>query len=254
MASHTKKTEKPVKGAEELFLQAYDIKAFDRPSVTVDVVLLSIHEGSLHTLLVKRQEHPFLGFWALPGGFVRMDESLDWAAARVLSAKAGLEGVFLEQLFTFGAPGRDPRTRVLSVAYYALVDHERFARMKLESPEMMLGRIHVPWAGEAGGPVEVLSSVNKPLELAFDHGEILSMSVKRLRGKLDYSPVAFQMLPESFTLYDLQKVHEVVLGRKLNKDSFRKRLLATGLLAPTGEMQQEVDHRPAALYRYDRKP
>jgi 8-oxo-dGTP diphosphatase len=183
-----------------------------------------------------------------------MDESLEWAAARVLSAKTGLEGVFLEQLYTFGAPGRDPRTRVLSVAYYALVDRERFAGVKLEAKDATLARIQVPWQGEEGGPVSVLSPTGKALELAFDHSDILALSVKRLRGKLDYSPVAFQLLPECFTLFQLQKIHETVLGRKLNKDSFRKRLLATGLLAPTGEAQQEVDHRPAALYRYIRKP
>lgn len=229
--------------SEAAFLQGYDASRFEHPSVTVDVVLLSIREGHLHTLLVKRAEHPFLGAWALPGGFVRMDESLDQAAARVLAAKAGLEGVFLEQLYTFGAPDRDPRTRVLSVAYYALVDPARF-------PEATLARIQVPWEGEEGGPVRVLSSVGKPLALAFDHGDMLALAVKRLRGKLDYSPVAFQLLPERFTLFQLQKVHETILGRKLNKDSFRKRLLAKGLLEATGEMQQDVDHRPAALYRY----
>ncbi len=252
--SKTAKAEPNAVSSEAAFLGTYDASAFERPSVTVDVVLLSIQGGGLHTLLVKRAEHPFQGLWALPGGFIHMDESLEGAAARVLAAKTGLEGVFLEQLYTFGAPGRDPRTRVLSVTYFALVDPQRFAFAMLEENDVTLARILVPWEGETGGPVEVLSASGNPLQLAFDHGDILSMSVKRLRGKLDYSPVAFQLLPEKFTLYELQKVHETVLGRKMNKDSFRKRLLATGLLGTNGEMQQDVDHRPAILYRYIRKP
>lgn len=236
--------------SEEEFFQNYDAGRFEHPSVTVDVVLLSIHDGHLHTLLVKRTEHPFLGSWSLPGGFLRMDEPLESAAARVLAAKAGLEGVFLEQLYTFGSPDRDPRTRVLSVAYFALVDRARFSGVELEAKGAALARIQVPWEGEEGGPVLVLSSTGNSLQLAFDHGDILSMVVKRLRGKLDYSPVAFQLLPARFTLFELQKTHETILGRKLNKDSFRKRLLSKGFLEATGEIQQEVDHRPAALYRY----
>lgn len=242
---------KPKPGTEESeFLQSYDASRFAHPSVTVDVVLLSIQEGQLHTLLVKRSEPPCLGAWALPGGFLRLEESLEQAAARVLATKTGLQGVFLEQLYTFGAPDRDPRTRVISVAYYALVDRARFERLAQDGRETALAEIVVPWAGEAGGPVQVLSSVHKPLALAFDHGAMLATAVQRLRGKLDYSPVAFQLLPEAFTLLELQRVHEIILGRKLNKDSFRKRLLAKGFLAATGELQQDVDHRPAALYRY----
>jgi 8-oxo-dGTP diphosphatase len=241
-------------GDETAFLESYDVSVFERPSVTVDVVLLSIREGHLQALLVKRTEPPFQGLWALPGGFIRMDESLDQSAARILSAKTGLERVFLEQLYTFGAPERDPRTRVLSVAYYALVDAHRFDGVDLEGRGLSLARLQVPWTGEEGGPVQLLASTGKALALAFDHRDILALVVKRLRGKLDYAPIAFPLLPERFTLHDLQKVHEIVLGRKLNKDSFRKRLLATGLLEATGEAQQAVDHRPAALYRHARGP
>jgi 8-oxo-dGTP diphosphatase len=242
---------KPKPGTEDAeFLRSYDASRFEHPSVTVDVVLLSIQEGRLHTLLVRRNAPPCLGAWALPGGFLRLEESLEEAAARVLAAKTGLQGVFLEQLYTFGAPERDPRTRVISVAYFALVDRARFERLARDGRETALAEVVVPWAGEAGGPVQVLSSPRKPLALAFDHGAMLATAVQRLRGKLDYSPVAFQLLPRTFTLLELQRVHEVILGRKLNKDSFRKRLLAKGFLAATGELQQDVDHRPAALYRY----
>lgn len=232
---------------EQAFLAGYDSAAFERPSVAVDVVLLAPADGNLHTLLVQRSEHPFKGQWALPGGFIHLSEGLDATATRVLREKTGLKGIFLEQLYTFGEPKRDPRTRILSVAYMALVDHDRLAASKAEDA---VRRLVVPWKDEIGGPVEALDAQGRPLPLAFDHAEILGLAVKRLRGKLDYSPVAFQLLPESFTLFDLQKVHETVLGRKLNKDSFRRRMLATGLLEPSGEQQEDVGHRPAALYRY----
>ncbi len=221
------------------FLAEYDANEFERPSVAVDVALLTVHEGGLRVLLVERVEPPQRGAWALPGGFVGMNESLDDAAARVLRDKGGLEGIFLEQLYSFGSPGRDPRTRVISVAYVALVDHAR-----LEETGRPLAELQVPWEGEEGGPVEV-----EGMDLAFDHAEILGAAVKRLRGKLDYAALGFQLLPDRFTLRDLQTVHETTLGRELNKDSFRRRMLATGLIEPTGEREQNVLHRPAELYR-----
>lgn len=238
--------------AEAEFLAAYDPKAFDRPSVAVDVALITASAGQLHTLLVRRTEHPFKGKWALPGGFLQMNESLDAAAERVLRAKAGLGSVFLEQLYTFGEPRRDPRTRVLSVAYYALVDAARFASAAGRS-EVPTARIVVPWEGETGGAVEAVDGEDRPLPLAFDHGEILGMAVKRLRGKLDYAPIGYQLLPERFTLLELQRAHETVLGRPLNKDSFRRRMLASGDLEATGQMQEGVEHRPAELYRFLRR-
>ncbi len=238
---------------EAAFLDAYDSSRFERPSVAVDVALVSAAEGALHTLVVRRSEHPARGKWALPGGFVGIDEPLEAAAARVLAGKTGLEGVFVEQLYTFGDPARDPRTRVISVAYYALVDFGRFARAAAASGEVAVGRIVVPWEGETGGPVELTTAEGAALPLAFDHDEVLGMAVKRLRGKLDYTPVGFQLLPASFTLLELQRVHETVLGRPLNKDSFRRRMLASGLLEATGERQAEVDHRPAERYRFARR-
>ncbi len=236
-----------VNSDEAAFLETYDPEVYARPSVTVDVVLLSPMEGRLHTLLVRRNEPPFLGRWALPGGFIGLEESLEAAAHRVLRKKAGLEGVYLEQLYTFGEPGRDPRTRVLSVAQVALVDPLRFAA--IDRADTQVAWLHVPWTGEQGGPVTAMGPEG-PLDLAFDHAEILGMAIKRLRGKLDYALLAYELLPSSFTLYDLQRVHETVLGRKLNKDSFRRRMLATGHLVPTGSIQTDVDHRPAALYRF----
>jgi 8-oxo-dGTP diphosphatase len=235
------------------FLAAYDPAAFDRPSVSVDVVLLSTIDGHLHTVLVARDAHPFKGRWALPGGFVGMKESLDIAAARVLREKAGVGDVFLEQLYTFGAPDRDPRTRVLSVAYYALVDAARFPRPEETADRVDVARLDVPWEGETGGPVDATGSDGRPRALAFDHADILGMAVKRIRGKLDYTPIGFQLLPERFTLRELQAVHETVLARPLNKDSFRRRMLATGLLEATGERQSDAAHRPAELYRFSKR-
>ena len=234
--------------SEEAFLESYDAEAFAHPSVTVDVVLIVARDEALWTLLLERDEHPFRGCWALPGGFVRLEESLDRAAARVLSAKAGLEGFFLEQLYTFGRPDRDPRTRVITVAYYALVAGERLAGIRGDGME--LARIDVPWEGETGGSVTAIGAGNEPLELAFDHGEILGAAVQRLRGKLDYSSIGFQLLPERFTLRQLQTVHETILGRSLNKDSFRRRLLASRQLETTGDKERQVGYRPAALYRF----
>ena len=244
-------SERQVRSEEQSFLAAYDPKEFDRPSVTVDVAILTVVDGRLEVALVERAEHPHKDRWALPGGFVRMEESLDRAAARVLAQKAALTDVYLEQLYTFGAPDRDPRTRVISVAYYALVDSARVARKSAH--ELVFGRIAVPWEGETGGPVEVRDRSRRKMPLAFDHAEILGMAVKRIRGKLDYTPIGFQMLPETFTLRRLQAVHETILGRALNKDSFRRRMLASGVLEATGERETEVEHRPAELYRFTKR-
>jgi 8-oxo-dGTP diphosphatase len=244
---------------ERAFLARYDASRFERPSVTVDVVLLTVREGALWTLLVRRDAHPEKGKWSLPGSFVGMGEGLDQAAARALREKAGLEGVFLEQLYTFGHPDRDPRTRVISVAYYALVSAAALGRAGPAGragpggePKHRLCRIEVPWEGETGGRVQVRDGED-PVSLAFDHADILGMAVKRIRGKLDYTTIGFQLLPTAFTLLELQRVHETVLGRPLNKDSFRRKLLASGQIEATGESERDVDHRPAERYRFVRR-
>ena len=259
--SHARPSAARAKGAageapltdEARFLAAYDAEEYERLSVAVDVVLVSAFEGDLSTLLIRRREHPHRDRWSLPGGFVRTDESLDAAAARVLSQKAGLGGVFLEQLYTFGDPGRDPRTRVVSVAYYALVEKGRFVACAARGNDVSTPRLQVPWPGEEGGPVHAIGPDGRPLTLAFDHESILGVAVKRLRGKLDYAPIGFQLLGDTFTLFELQRVHETVLGRRLNKDSFRRRMLGTGQLKPTGKNQTGTTHRPAELYRFARR-
>ena len=240
--------ETTIQNEERDYLARYDAAAFERPSVAVDVAILSVGDEGLQAALVERREHPFKGQWALPGGFVQMNESLDRAAKRVLDQKAGLPDVFLEQLYTFGNPGRDPRTRVISVAYYALVDSARLTPRA--DADLNLARIEVPWEGETGGAVQARALGGRAMRLAFDHAGILGTAVKRIRGKLDYTPIGFQLLAETFTLRQLQTVHEMILGRAVNKDSFRRRMLASGHLEAIGERESDVEHRPAGLYRF----
>jgi 8-oxo-dGTP diphosphatase len=237
---------------ENAFLAGYDASRYPRPSVAVDVVLLTVRDMELWTLLGQRSEQPAKGRWALPGGFVGLDESLDETAARILATKTGLTEIFTEQLYTFGSPGRDPRTRVISVAYYALVEPsvlERAVAARHEA-DLRLVRLAVTWAGETGGPVDGLDERGESLPLAFDHAEILGVAVKRIRGKLDYASIGFELLPAAFSLRDLRLVHEAILGRALNKDSFRRRILDRGLVVATGERATDVGHRPPELYRF----
>jgi len=235
--------------SEAAFLSAYDATEYDRPSVAVDIVLLTLIERRLRVALLRRGEHPSKGRWALPGGFVRPSESLDDAAARTLREKAGLEHVFFEQLYTFGDPARDPRTRVISVSYFALIDAARL-RTDLLQHNGMLAMVDPQSHSEAGSPLKVRDANGVELPLAFDHAAILRTAVLRLRGKLDYTPVGYQLLPSQFTLRSLQDVHETVLGRMLNKDAFRRRMLASGELHATGSFEANVGHRPAELYRF----
>lgn len=234
------------------FLRGYDPNAFQRPSVTVDMVLLGVRNGKPAVLLLKRDQRPYQGRWALPGGFVGIDETLDAAAERVLRQKAGIGHAYLEQLYTFGAVDRDPRMRIVSVAYLALLTETAFDAALQAMPALLPAAIQVPWSGEAGGPVSVVSPENGALALAFDHADILATAVLRLRGKLDYSDVGFALLPELFTLRQLQDVHEAILGTSLNKPAFRRRLLDKGWLAATGAHEAGTAYRPAELYRFQR--
>ena len=230
---------------ERDFLEEYSAESFPRPSLAVDVALVTIIEKQLHVLMIRRVEHPDKDRWQLPGTFVQLGETLEEAAARALAEKTVAGPVFTEQLYTFGRLDRDPRTRVVSVAYYALVDP---ARITDPIEDQKLGAIAVPWKGESGGPVQIVDQ-RGPIEVAFDHAEIVGTVVKRLRGKLDYAPVGYELLPRQFTLLELQTVHETIRGEPINKDSFRRRMLASGDLVATGKKQRDVGHRPARLYR-----
>jgi 8-oxo-dGTP diphosphatase len=222
-------------------------KAFDaypRPSVAVDVVCLTVAHGEVSVLLYERAIAPQKGALALPGGFVQVDEALDAAAARLLRDKAGLEGVYIEQLRTFGEPKRDPRGRVITVAYVALLDAARFS-----SASALKRPVRVPWKGTMGGAVEIHEEGGRRRELFLDHALIIGVAIERLRAQLGDTPIGFALLPPEFTLRELQEVHEAIRGERVNKDSFRRRLLQTGFLEATGAREDAVLHRPAELYR-----
>src|SRR5947207_7966300 len=222
------------KQTDEAKAHHYDVSKYERPSVTVDVVMMSLRQRDLQVLLVKRRSWPYEGMWAIPGGFVNMDESLEKASKRELQEETGVQDVYLEQLYTFGDPGRDPRTRVITVVYFALLDSER---------------LQVQAASDAAD-VDWFSVYELP-PLAFDHEQIIEYALNRLRGKLDYTTIAFNLLPEQFTLRELQRVYEIVLHKRLDKRNFRKKILATGILEDTGAKKMEGTHRPARLYRFN---
>lgn len=207
---------------------------YPRAALTVDCVVFGLDEGDLKVLLIQRGLDPFKGRWALPGGFVRVNETLDAAARRELQEEAGLTNVFLEQLYTFGAVHRDPRERVVSVAYYALVELSR----------------HAAKAATDAASARWFSVSDVP-KLAFDHAEILDTAISRLKGKVRYQPIGFELLPEKFTLSQLQHLYEAVLGTELDKRNFRKKVLSFDLLVPLRETQMLGRHRPAQLFRFD---
>jgi len=246
-------TDGPIDADEIEFLAAYDASLYPHPSVAVDVALLTVDGGSLKTLLMRRTSQPAKDRWSLPGGFVAMAESLDAAAARILATKAGLEDVFTEQLYTFGEPLRDPRTRVISVVYYALVEPHRleWAVAEHQDRPLILAKVEVDANGHVRG-VRAVSADGANLPLAFDHESILATAVERIRGKLGYAPIGFELLPETFTLLELRHVHEAILGRPLNKDSFRRKVLDGGLVEATGDRATGLGHRPPELYRFAR--
>ena len=237
---------------EREFLAQYDASQFPHPSVTVDIVLMTVAQDKLRALVIERDQHPDRGRWSLPGGFVGPQESLEDCASRVLADKAGLKRLYLEQLYTFGAPERDPRTRVISVAYFALIPSQKLDLHP--GPDRRWAEVQVSWKGESGGKAQVLDDGGHKTSLAFDHADILGLAVQRLRGKLNYAPIGFELLPREFTLRQLQTIHETILDRSLNKDSFRRRILASGLVTATGKREAQVGHRPAELYRFSRKP
>jgi 8-oxo-dGTP diphosphatase len=205
---------------------------YPHPAVTVDVVIFTIVDDDFKVLLIERGIEPYQGMWALPGGFVSIDESLRRAAWRELKEETGVHAAFLEQLGAFGHPDRDPRERVITVAYYALIPFDRLE----------------PKAATDARKAE-LFSMNELPELAFDHAKILRRAHEKVQAKIDEPIVALQLVPESFTLSELQRVHEHILGTSLDKRNFRKKILALDLLTPTGEERRDGPHRPAKLYR-----
>jgi 8-oxo-dGTP diphosphatase len=201
--------------------------------LTVDIVIFTVREKRLQVLLIKRGVPPFQGVWAVPGGFVLQLESLEEAALRELREETGVDDVYLEQLYSFGDVGRDPRGRVVTVAYFALISADR-------SP---------PKAGTDAAEAKWFDMDSLP-ELAFDHARVLEYALERLRNKLEWTTVGFQLLPEKFTLTELQQVYEAILGKALDKRNFRRKLGLLKILQPLHEHQRDGVHRPARLYRF----
>lgn len=206
---------------------------YPRPMVTVDTVIFTILDADLKVLLIRRGVEPFKDQWAIPGGFVGMDEDLEAAARRELQEETNVADVYMEQLYTFGAPDRDPRGRTITVAYFALIAADR------RELAAATDSAEVRWA-----------SVYELPALAFDHASIIEYALRRLRFKLDYTSVGFQLLPKKFTLSELQAMYEVILDRQLDKRNFRKKILSMGILEPLEETKMEGPHRPAKLYSF----
>lgn len=201
--------------------------------VTVDLVIFTIQDHRLKVLLIRRKIPPFRGMWALPGGFVLEGESLEDAARRELDEEAGVRDIYLEQLYSFGDPDRDPRAQVVTIAYYALIASDQIElRAATDASDAR-------WFDAAEAP-----------KLAFDHRKILDVALFRLRNKLEYTTVGFQLLPEKFTLTDLQRMYESILGRALDKRNFRRKISLLGLLKPLNERRRQGAARPARLYRF----
>ena len=207
-----------------------DIHKFEKPSVTTDIVIFTIQDDNLKVLLIKRGIEPFKDKWALPGGFVRIDESLEQAAKRELEEETGVRDVYLEQLYTFGNPKRDSRGRVITIAYLALINSEN---IKLKASTDVTDAQWFP-----------MSKV--PL-LGFDHKKILDYSLKRLKWKFEYTAVAFSLLPKRFALSEIQKIYEVVFNKKFDKRNFNKKILSLNILKEEG-IKRDVSHRPPMLY------
>lgn len=207
---------------------------YPRAALTVDCVVFGFDDEDLKVLLVERALEPFKGMWALPGGFVRVEETLEEAARRELEEEAGIRKVFLEQLYTFGEIDRDPRERVVTVAYSALV------KLSDHSVRAATDARNAAWFEVSEAPT-----------LAFDHKRILETALTRLQGKVRYQPVGFELLPPKFKLSQLQHLYEAVLERPLDKRNFRKKILGMDLLIELDEIEQDVAHRAARLYRFD---
>lgn len=204
--------------------------------VTADCVVFGFDGAQLKIALIQRDVEPYAGRWALPGGFVGPEERLEEAAIRALAEETGIGSVFLEQLYTFGGPHRDPRARIVTVAYYALV------KLSGHSIHAAADARRAEWFAIADMP-----------RLAFDHDGIVQVAINRLKSKVRYQPVGFELLPPKFKLSQLQQLYEGILGRPLDKRNFRRKLLAMGILRELDEVEKDVAHRAARLYSFDRR-
>lgn len=282
---------------EEQFLKTYDASKYDRPSVSVDMLIFSVTdeemknyrklpEKVLRLLMVKRGEHPFLGQWALPGGFVRMNESLDEAATRELKEETNIDNIYMEQLYTWGDVGRDPRTRVISVSYMSLVDSttldikasddaddakwftvscklyqeqktvtekghtlQKLFRLSLNNDENNLSAVIKVIKTVEGKITKVEREMVESNGIAFDHAKIIEYGLERLRNKIEYTDIAFSLMPERFTLTELQQVYEIILDKELLKANFRRKI--ADMVIETDEYTENAGHRPSKLFKFN---
>lgn len=234
---------------DEEFLKTYNADEYQHPSVTVDMLIFTADiTGALEILLIKRKHPPYQDHWAIPGGFVNIDESLEDAAARELQEETNLTNVHMEQLYTFGAVNRDPRTRVISVSYLALVPKGTLhAKAGDDAAEAEWYKVNL---------VDGKLVFDKDIELAFDHEEIIKTAIERMRGKISYTPIAFDFLNDTqrFSIFELQKIYEAVLGKEMDPANFRRSFFLNyvnkGIAEDTGELCKEFSKRGSNYYRY----
>lgn len=209
---------------------------YERPALATDCVLFGFDGGELKLLLLKREKQPFENAWALPGGFVYMQETTEESAKRILHEKAGIRKVFIEQLYTFSKLDRDPRERIVSVTYFALVNKSQY--------QLVAGRdtVQAEW--------HPISNIPK---LGFDHADIVKLAVERLKGKVRYQPIGFELLDSKFTLSQLQLLYEAILQTSIDKRNFRKKIIGMGLLKQLDEKEKNVAHKAAFYYSFDKK-
>ncbi len=209
---------------------------YQRPALATDCVIFGFDGGELKLLLIEREREPFKNKWALPGGFVFIEETTEECAKRILLEKTGVRHMFIEQLYTFSDTDRDPRERIVSVAYYALINKHQY--------ELIAGRdtIKAEWF-----------ELSKLPKLAFDHSKIVKMAIQRLKGKVSYQPIGFELLDEKFTLSQLQTLYEAILETQIDKRNFRKKILGMGFLKGLEEKEQNVARKAAQYYSFDKK-
>lgn len=285
--------------SEEQFLKAYDAGMYERPSVTVDMLIFTVmeqeqdnyrklSEKSLQLLLIQRGEHPYVGQWALPGGFVGVDENLEDAARRELFTETNIDNIYMEQLYTWGDTHRDPRTRVISCSYMALIDrtslnvqagddaaevawfkvsHEiletnrkdhdqgyeldKLIRITLRSEQVTLTGVVKITESVQGHVTRIHREIVESGGLAFDHLIMIQYAIERLRGKAEYTDIIFNLMPPLFTLSELQRVYEIILDKELLAAAFRRKI--ADRVIETEEFTKDAGHRPSKLYRYKRR-
>ncbi len=282
---------------EQQFLAAYDASKFERPSITVDMLIFTVTdedkenyrklpEKVLRLLMIKRGDHPYIGQWALPGGFVQMDESLDEAALRELKEETNIGKLYMEQLYTWGDVSRDPRTRVISTSYMSLVESstldirasddaddakwftvscrlyqeqktitekgyvlQRLFKLSLSNDENNLSAIVKIMKTVEGKVTKVDREVVESNGIAFDHAKVIEYAIERLRSKIEYTDIAFNLMPDLFTLTELQQVYEVILDTELLKANFRRK--TADMVVETNEYTKDAGHRPSKLFKFN---